>query len=65
MNTALNFISFLLFIKKEETMSVKEILFSLEKDKSNIIKALQMVQDKEGYISEDSIKDIAIFLIIG
>jgi len=42
-------------------MSVKEILFSLEKDKSNIIKALQMVQDKEGYISEDSIKDIAIF----
>jgi NADH-quinone oxidoreductase subunit E len=37
---------------------------TLEKDKSNIIKALQLLQDDKGFISDESIREIADFFSI-
>lgn len=36
-----------------------ELLNSLEKDRSNLIKAIQVVQKNRGYISDQAIKDIS------
>ncbi|MBO8132105.1 MAG: NAD(P)H-dependent oxidoreductase subunit E [Candidatus Marinimicrobia bacterium] len=36
-----------------------EIIKQISKEKSNLIKALQLIQQNEGYISNDSIKTIA------
>ncbi len=36
-----------------------EIIKSLEKDRSNLIKAIQMVQEEYGYISDKSIENIS------
>ena len=39
-------------------------LKELEKDNSNLIKALQLAQKKEGYISDESLREIADYLSI-
>lgn len=36
-----------------------ELLNSLEKDRSNLIKAIQVIQESRGYISDQAIKDIS------
>lgn len=36
-----------------------ELLTDVEMDRSNLIRALQLIQSKEGYISEDSVEKIA------
>ncbi|MGM0445339.1 MAG: NADH-quinone oxidoreductase subunit NuoE [Bacillota bacterium] len=41
-----------------------ELLESLEKDRSNLIKAIQMVQKKRGYVSNESIKNISKYFDI-
>jgi len=41
-----------------------ELLESLEKDRSNLIKAIQMVQEERGYVSDDSIKNISKYFDI-
>lgn len=47
-------------IERGDNMEGKDLLVSkIEKDKSNIIKALQLFQEKEGFVSDDSIKAIA------
>ncbi len=40
-------------------LAVKDVLSSLEQDNSNLIKALQLIQEQEGYISNEAIKEIA------
>ncbi|MBF0440271.1 MAG: NADH-quinone oxidoreductase subunit NuoE [Oligoflexales bacterium] len=39
-------------------------LAKIDKEKSNLIKALQFVQEKEGYVSDDSLKEIADYFSI-
>ena len=41
-----------------------DYLNKIEKDSSNLIKALQLVQKKEGYISDEKLKEIANYLEI-
>lgn len=41
-----------------------ELLESLAKDRSNLIKAIQMVQKKKGYVSNQSIKEISKYFEI-
>ncbi|MCD6100159.1 MAG: hypothetical protein DRP88_03355 [Candidatus Neomarinimicrobiota bacterium] len=43
---------------------ISRILSGIEKDRSNIIKALQLVQDEEGYISDESISLIAKYFSV-
>jgi NADH-quinone oxidoreductase E subunit len=47
-------------------MEVKQmkVIESLNKDRSNLIKAIQMVQQKRGYISDQAIKDISEYFEI-
>lgn len=40
------------------------LLQKLEKDKSNLIKALQLVQESEGFISDKSIREISDYFSI-
>lgn len=41
-----------------------EVIKSLEKDRSNLIKAIQMVQKDHGYISDQAIKNISEYFKI-
>lgn len=36
-----------------------ELLADIKSDRSNLIRALQIIQSKKGYISEDSVKEVA------
>ena len=45
-------------------LAIKEVLNSLEQDSSNLIKALQLVQEKEGYVSDEAIQKIADYFDI-
>ncbi len=45
-------------------MSEKTLFNKLDKDRSNLIKALQMVQEKEGYVSNEQLTNIADYFII-
>jgi len=40
------------------------IITTLEKDQSNLIKALQLVQENEGYISDQKLKEISDYFYI-
>jgi NADH:ubiquinone oxidoreductase subunit E len=44
--------------------AVTSMVSSIEKDKSNLIKALQKVQEIEGYISDAAIRDLGEFFSI-
>jgi NADH-quinone oxidoreductase subunit E len=54
----------LLLILERRTDPEVANLQILEKDKSNIIKALQLIQNDEGFISEQTIKEIADFFSV-
>ncbi len=49
---------------KSENKDLKEILNKFDKDKSNLIQILNQVQEKFGYISEESQKEISEYLNI-
>ena len=49
---------------KNENKELNEILIKYEKDKSNLIQILNQVQEKFGYISEESQKAISEYLNI-
>lgn len=44
--------------------SGKNILAKLDRDCSNLIRALQLIQEKEGYLSDQNIREIAEYLSI-
>jgi len=43
---------------------LQSVLQDLDKDRSNLIKALQRVQESEGYVSDDAVRDISTFFSI-
>ena len=44
--------------------SGKKILEKLERDRSNLVRALQLIQEKEGYLSDQNVREIAAYFSI-
>ncbi len=44
--------------------TIKPVLAQLDKDRSNLIRALQLVQEEEGYLSDQNIRGIAEYFAI-
>jgi len=43
---------------------LQSVLQDLDKDRSNLIKALQRVQESEGFVSDNAVRDISVFFEI-
>jgi len=43
---------------------LQSVLQDLDKDRSNLIKALQRVQESEGFVSDNAVRDISVFFAI-
>jgi NADH-quinone oxidoreductase subunit E len=44
--------------------TIKPVLAQLDKDRSNLVRALQLIQEKEGYLSNQNIQRIAEYFSI-